>query len=83
MTIKSNVYMPLDSSLITDDNTWTRRGVSDVIFTMPVKGADGLPMMYVVNTDSSSVQFRAYGQQTMFCNRLNRNAVLTNLDVPA
>jgi hypothetical protein len=83
VTLKSNVYMPLDSILITDDNTWSRRGVTDVIFTMAVKGADGLPMMYVVNTNSSSVQFRAYGQQTMFCNRLNRNAVLTGLDIPA
>lgn len=81
--ILSNVFMPLDACLITDDNVWSRRGVSDVDFNMPVAGADGLPMMYVVNTDSATVQFRAYSQQGMFCNRLNRNAVLTGLDIPA
>ena len=83
VTIKSNVYMPVDQALITDDNTWTRRGVTDVRFTMAVPGADGLPAMYVMNQDSSSVQFRAYGQQTMYCNRPNRNAILTGLEVPA
>lgn len=79
--ILSNVFMPLDSAIITDDTVWTRRGASDVHFNMSAPGS--LDVMYVVNTDSNSVQFRAYSQQGMFCNRLNRNAYLGNLDIPA
>lgn len=79
--ILSNVMMPLDACLITDDATWSRRGAADAHFNMSAPGS--LDVMYVVNTDSNSVQFRAYSQQGMFCNRLNRNAVLTGLDIPA
>lgn len=79
--ILSNVFMPLDSAIITDDTVWSRRGASDVHFNMSAPGS--LDVMYVVNTDSNSVQFRAYSQQGMFCNRLNRNAYLGNLDIPS
>lgn len=79
--ILSNVFMPLDAAIITDDTVWSRRGASDVHFNMSAPGA--LDVMYVVNTDSNSVQFRAYSQQGMFCNRLNRNAYLGNLDIPS
>jgi len=78
----SNVFMPLDSCIITDESTWSRRGVSDIDFNMPGAGADGNPQMYVINQDQNVIQFRAYGQQGMFCNRLNRNAYLGNLDIP-
>lgn len=81
VVLQSNVFMPLDECIITDDNTWTRRGVSDVDFTSAVE--DGSKRLYVWDTTGSRVQLRAYSQQGMFCNALNRNAYLGNLEVPA
>lgn len=82
VVLQSNVFMGLDECIITDDNTWSRRGVSDVDFSNPVATANGEQQLYVWDNTSNTVQLRAYSQQGMFCNRLNRNAYLGNLTVP-
>ena len=78
----SNVFMPLDVAIITDESTWSRRGVSDVDFNMPITNGNGEAQMFLWNQEQNVVQFRAYSQQGMFCNRLNRNASLSNLTIP-
>ncbi len=79
----SNVFMPLDVAIITDESTWSRRGVSDVDFNMPITNGAGEAQMFLWNQEQNVVQFRAYSPQGMFCNRLNRNASLSNLTIPS
>lgn len=75
-------FMKRGECIITDDMKWSRRGVSDIDFAMPVSTSNE-PEYYIIKQDVNAVEFRAYSQQGMYCNMPSRNAYLGNLDVPA
>lgn len=79
--LRGNSFMKRGEVIISDDTKWTRRGVSDIDFAMPISNTSE-PEYYVIKQDVNAIEFRAYAQQGMHCQMIARNAFLGNLDVP-
>lgn len=75
-------FMKRGECIVTDDLKWSKRGVSDIDFAMPISSSNE-PEYYLIKQDINAVEFRAYSQQGMYCNMPARNAYLGNLEIPA
>jgi len=78
--IKSHRLMRWGEALLTDDSTYSRRGVTEMENTFP-DGSGGFKL-YRLRDTKNQLEFRTYSQDGMFCNRPNRSVIFKNANVP-
>lgn len=74
-----HTFMPDSVAHLNDDSAVTRRGVSDIDFTMP----GGSNEMYLITPNNNQVEYRAYSQQGLFHVKPARSGLFTGLTIPA
>lgn len=80
ITLRAHPFMRESEVHISDDSTVTRRGPSDVRFTLGPTGEQ--EQMYLLRQDSNQYEFRAYSNQALLNVKPARSAIFTALTVP-
>lgn len=79
--LRAHPFMRESEVHISDDSTITRRGPSDVRFTLGPTGEQ--EQMYILRQDSNQYEFRAYSNQALLNVKPARSAIFTALTVPS
>jgi hypothetical protein len=77
----SHPFMKDGEAHVSDDRVYSRRGVSDIDFTVLSEGNE--KYNYVVLQDRNAVQWRCFSQQGMFSKLPGRTGLFTGLEVPS
>jgi hypothetical protein len=81
MRLRAHPFMRESEVHISDDDTVTRRGPTDVRFTLGPTGEQ--EQMYILRQDSNQYEFRAYSNQALLNVKPARSAIFTGLTVPS
>jgi hypothetical protein len=81
ISIIGHAFMKDGEAHVSDDRVFSRRGVSDIDFT--VFSQNGEKYNYTVLQERNAVQWRAFSQQGMFSKMPGRTGLFTGLEVPS